>query len=145
VGWQQIVARAHYLVDTSAMVRVDRAPVASAIAPMLADGLVALCGPVIFELGFSARNQATHQSLMDRVDAFERAPTTDGDHRRAVEIQSALAQQGQHRAVSMVDALVASVAETRNLTVLHYDKDFDLIAAVTGQQMKWVVPQGSVA
>jgi len=45
----------------------------------------------------------------------------------------------------MVDALVASVAETRNLTVLHYDKDFDLTAAVTGQQMKWVVPQGSVA
>jgi len=126
------------------MVRVDRAAVASAIGPMLADGLVALCGPVIFELGYSARSASDHRSLVDRVDAFERAPTTDGDHRRALEIQSALVERGQHRAVSMVDALVASVAETRGLTVLHYDKDFDLIAGVTGQEMAWVVPQGSV-
>jgi len=29
----------------------------------------------------------------------------------------------------------------RNLTVLHYDADFDRIAAVTGH---WVVPAGSV-
>ena len=120
------------------------AALASAIGPMLADGIVALCGPVIFELGYSARNATAHRSLMDRVDAFERAPTTDGDHHRAVEIQSALAESGQHRAVSMVDALVAAVAETRGLTVLHYDKDFDLIAQVTRQATQWIVPQGSV-
>lgn len=112
---------------------------------MFADGLVALCGPVIFELGYSARNATSHQALVERVDAFERAPTTDGDHRRAVEIQASLAEQGQHRAVSLVDALVASVAETRGLTVLHYDRDFDLIAEVTNQPVEWVVPQGSVS
>lgn len=113
-------------------------------APLFADGLVALCGPVIFELGFSARTAADHAALMDRVDAFERAPTNDGDHQRATELQAELAQLGQHRAISMVDALVASVAETRGLVVLHYDKDFDLIATTTGQKMKWVVPQGSI-
>ena len=42
------------------------------------------------------------------------------------------------------DLLIAAVAERNALTVLHYDKDFDLIAKVTGQSMEWVVPAGSV-
>ena len=29
------------------------------------------------------------------------------------------------------------------MTVLHHDADFDTIAAVTGQDMEWVVPRGS--
>ena len=139
------MARAQYLIDTSAMVRLDRPAVASVLSPLLSDGLVALCGPVIFELGYSARTAADHQALFDRADAFERAPTTDGDHQRALELQSSLSKQGQHRAMSLVDALVAAVAETRGLVVLHYDKDFDLIAAITGQTTEWVVPQGSVS
>lgn len=28
--------------------------------------------------------------------------------------------------------------------MLHYDADFDLISAVTGQRSQWVVPAGSV-
>jgi hypothetical protein len=28
--------------------------------------------------------------------------------------------------------------------VLHYDDDYDRIAAVTGQPAQWVVPRGSV-
>jgi len=27
--------------------------------------------------------------------------------------------------------------------VLHYDRDFDLIAEVTGQPVEWVVPYGT--
>lgn len=138
------MARAEYLIDTSAMMRVDRPQVASILAPLFADGLVALCAPVIFELGFSARTAQDHAALMDRVDAFERAPTAEGDHERALQIQALLAEQGQHRAISLVDGLIAAVAETRNLTVLHYDKDFDLMSACTGQRTQWVVPQGSV-
>jgi len=38
----------------------------------------------------------------------------------------------------------AAAAETRDLVVLHYDADFDRIAAVTGQACEWVVPAGSV-
>jgi hypothetical protein len=29
--------------------------------------------------------------------------------------------------------------------LLHYDRDFDLIAAITGQPAEWIVPAGSVA
>jgi hypothetical protein len=30
------------------------------------------------------------------------------------------------------------------LSVLHYDADFDRIAAVTGQPHEWIVPKGSL-
>lgn len=52
---------------------------------------------------------------------------------RAVEVQLLLAGQGQHRAPSIPDVLIAAAAELAGLTVLHLDKDFELIAGITGQ------------
>jgi len=40
----------------------------------------------------------------------------------------ALAERGQHRAASLPDLLIAATGELAQLTVLHHDKDFDLIA-----------------
>ena len=34
------------------------------------------------------------------------------------------------------DLLIAAIAELTNLAVLHVDKDFELIAAVTGQSLE---------
>ena len=135
--------RAVYLADTSAFARLDRPHVAAAFAPLIAEGKVALCAPVAFELGFSARSKADHHAVMSRVDAFESVPTTDGDHRRALDFQRLLASGGRHRAISLVDALVAAIAESRNLIVLHYDADFELISAATGQPTQWIVERGS--
>jgi hypothetical protein len=55
---------------------------------------------------------------------------------RAVEILALLADRGQHRAPSIPDLIVAATAELAGLTVLHLDKDFEVIAAVTGQAME---------
>jgi predicted nucleic acid-binding protein len=55
---------------------------------------------------------------------------------RAVEVLAALAQRGQHRAPSLPDILVAATAEWSGLTLLHVDKDFELIAAVTQQPLE---------
>jgi len=44
-----------------------------------------------------------------------------------------LADRGRHRAPSVSDLIVAATAELAGLTVLHLDKDFELIAEVTGQ------------
>ena len=52
---------------------------------------------------------------------------------RAAEIQMLLADRGQHRAPSVPDLLIAATAELARLTVLHVDKDYDLIAAITAQ------------
>jgi predicted nuclease of predicted toxin-antitoxin system len=40
------------------------------------------------------------------------------------------------------DLVIAAAAAEHDATVLHYDRDFDLIAAVTGQPTRWIVPPG---
>ena len=53
-----------------------------------------------------------------------------------MEVQVALAGQGQHRAASLPDLLIAATAELAQFIVLHDDKDFELIADVTGQPIE---------
>ena len=48
------------------------------------------------------------------------------------------------RSVGLPDLLVAAVAEREHVTVLHYDADCDLVAQVTGQPLRWVVPRAAV-
>lgn len=138
------MARTRYLADTSVFARLTKPSVTAAFAPLAAGGQVALCSPVMFELGYSARNPNDYRELVDRLSSFPPVPVTDADHRRACEVQGALAARGQHRAISLVDGLVAAVAESRDLIVLHYDSDFELVAEVTGQETEWVVSRGSV-
>ena len=77
------------------------------------------------------------------MDAFELIETTADHVRRAKQVQRLLASKHQ-RGRKLPDLLVAAAAEDRGLTVLHYDADFDLIAALTGQPCEWVVPAGSI-
>lgn len=56
-----------------------------------------------------------------------------------------LARAGKHqRGRKIPDLLIAAAAEASDLIVLHYDADFDRIAAVTGQHCEWVLPAGSI-
>ena len=136
--------RLEYLADTSVFARLSKPSVAAAFAPMAVEGRVGLCPPVVFELGCSARNHEDYVALTDRLRAFAAVPVTDADHRRALEVQEALSAGGQLRALSLVDALLAAVAEARQLTIVHYDADFERVAAVTGQPHEWIVARGSV-
>src|SRR5262245_29449238 len=138
------MARLEYLADASVFARLSKPSVAAAFGPMVAEGRVGLCSPVVFELGFSARNHEDYVALTDRLRAFTAVPVTDADHRRALEVQEALSARGQLRALSLVDALLAAVAEARQLTIVHYDADFERVAAVTGQPHEWIVARGSV-
>ena len=61
---------------------------------------------------------------------------TPAAERRALDVQATLADRGHHRAPSIPDLLVAAIAEATRLTVLHADKDFDLIATITGQPVE---------
>lgn len=132
-----------YLADTSVYARLTKPPVSAAFALLAAEGRVALCAPVAFELGYSARSHDDYLTLADRLLAFPSVPATDADHRRALEVQALLSARGQHRALSLVDALVAAIAEARGLTILHYDSDFELVAEVTGQEDEWIVERGT--
>lgn len=137
------MVRLRYLVDTSVFARLTKPTVAAAFAPLAAGRQVALSNPVAFELGYAARSPDDYRELTGRLQSFPPAPTTDADHRRALEVQAALSARSQHRALSLVDALVAATAEARQLTVLHYDTDFELVAQITGQPHQWIVPRGS--
>jgi predicted nucleic acid-binding protein len=137
------VASTQYLADTSVFARLTKPGVTAAFAPLAAAGRVTLCPPVTFEVGFTARNQRDYEALVDRLFAFPSVQVTDADHRRALDVQAHLCARGQHRAVSLVDALVAAIAEARDMTVLHYDADFELVARVTKQEHQWVVKRGT--
>jgi predicted nucleic acid-binding protein len=65
-----------------------------------------------------------------------REHATPAAENRALDVQGILAQRGHHRAPSVPDLLVAAIAESADLTVLHVDKDFELIAEVTGQPLE---------
>jgi len=47
-----------------------------------------------------------------------------------------LAKKGQHRAPSIPDLLISATAKLTGMKVLHNDKDFELIAKVTGQSVE---------
>jgi predicted nucleic acid-binding protein len=131
-----------FVVDTSVFARLTKPVVAARFAPLAATARVAICAPVAFEVGYSARSDDDYVAITNRLASFPSLPVTDADHRRGLDVQASLAARGEHRALSLVDALVAAVAEARDLTVLHYDRDFELVSQVTGQPQEWIVEPG---
>jgi predicted nucleic acid-binding protein len=127
----------------SVLTRLREPSIRESIELRVQQGELARAGISDLEIGFSARDAAEWDRLADAVEAFELVETTDEHVRRARQVQRLLATKHQ-RGRKVPDLLIAAAAEARNLTVLHYDADFDRIAAVTGQSCQWVVPAGSV-
>lgn len=112
---------------------------------LLADE-VAICDMVRFELVYSSRNAAEMAAALARLDALRDCPVGKPEWERALDVYRRLAEQGgaHHRAVGHQDILIAAAAESAGATVLHYDEDFDRIAAVTGQPTRWIAERGSI-
>lgn len=127
-----------WLIDKSALVRLGTSPQAMEWASRIERGLVRITSITRLEVGFSARTVA------DLRDAELRPPLasmpveylTPAMEDRALEVQASLAERGMHRAASVPDLLIAAAAELAHLTVLHLDKDFELIAELTGQPVE---------
>jgi len=136
-----------YLIDTSAAVRVLVDPtVRKAWHETITAGVVALCDPVELELLYSAR------SLADRLrkkelfgELFGWVSTPDNVWTRTHQVQQLLTEHGQHRSAGVSDLLIAATAEVHDLTVLHYDRDFETVREVTGQATQWIAPPGTIA
>jgi hypothetical protein len=140
-----MAAVASYLADTSALARLTRPAVTAALTPLIEAGLVATCGVIEFELGWATRNGTEFDLVRaDREEGYEWLATHDEDWHRALDVQGVLWRTGHVRAVGFPDLLIAAVGEREQVTLLHYDSDYDLIAAVTGQPMRWVVQRGTV-
>jgi len=135
---------ARYLIDKSALARMPVEAVRARLAPILEAGEAATCSIIDLEVLFSARNAEEHERIRRRRSlAYESVPITETILQRAVEIQAELAKTGRHR-IPIPDLIIAAAAEVANLTLLHYDHDYDLIAEITGQPSEWVVQRGSI-
>jgi len=132
------MAMTTWLIDKSALARLASSPDAAEWATRIERGLVRIATVTRLEVGYSAR------SGLDLRTGFAQPPLasmpveymTPAIEDRAVEVLTLLADRGQHRAPSVPDLIIAATAELAGLTVLHHDKDFDVIADVTGQAVE---------
>ncbi len=127
-----------WLIDKSAYARLSVTPDADEWALRISRGLVRIAASTLLEVGYSARSGPSWTLMMTTAPLtfMPLEPATPSIERRAIEVQGMLARRGQHRAPSIPDLLVAATAEGARLTVLHADKDFDLIAEITGQPLE---------
>jgi predicted nucleic acid-binding protein len=132
-----------FLVDKSAFEQQRHHAQTDAILRELAAGnSLAVCEVVALELLYSARSPEDYEARWSDLAAFVWLPVDATVTRSALEIQRRLAALGQHRR-PIPDLLVAATALVHEATVLHYDRDFDVIAAATGQPTQWIIPRGS--
>ena len=128
-----------YLIDTSGMFRILQGELRKAWSDQLAAGVIAVCPVVELEFLYSARSLADRlekQRLMH--DLFGWVSMHERAYERAGEVQQLLTETGAHRSAGPVDLLIAATAERERLTVLCDDRDYQTVAAVTGQPVKLV-------
>ncbi len=95
----------------------------------------------VLEIGYSARRASEWQQLrhMPPLSLMPQLASSAATEARAIEVRGQLAARGHHRGPGVPDLLIAAIAEERSLTVLHVDRDFELIAEVTGQRVERLV------
>lgn len=137
------MALERYVADKSAFEQQRHSDAADRLLKALAaDGVLFMTEIVALELLYSARSNRDYE---DRWQGLSSLPWLHLDQEvsaRALDIQRQLAGKGQHRR-PIPDLLVAATALEHGATVLHYDKDFDLIAQATGLSARWIIPAGS--
>jgi predicted nucleic acid-binding protein len=132
-----------YLLDNSALQRRTKARAKATLDELNERGVLAVCGPVEMEVMYSARNDHEAARIRQWLLGFDYLPMPDEVWDRAKEVQRLAIKKGFHRALSMPDLLIAATAERHGVTVLHYDADFDMIATITDQPIRWVAAPGT--
>jgi predicted nucleic acid-binding protein len=137
------VSAAQFLIDTSALARFMRGDAEQyGWDRAAAAGLIATCPVTELEFFYSARSAEDRaQGIDDMRLLFGWVPVDDRAYDRAWRVQELLTRKGQHRSAGPVDLVVAATAELQGLTLLHRDRDFECIAAVTGQPLQWYGPE----
>jgi predicted nucleic acid-binding protein len=132
-----------YLIDKSALATAVDPLVGERLRRLSESGLLATCSIVDLEVLYSARSSEDCDAIADELAGFEHIPIDETVLERARSVQRLLASIGQHR-LSVPDLIIAAAAEANGATVLHYDRDFERISAVTGQAHECVAALGSI-
>jgi len=127
-----------WLIDKSALVRLAASADAAQWADRIERGLVRITTVTRLEIGYSARSgpdlrTGLHEPPLAAMPVEYLTPAIED---RVVEVQTLLADRGQHRAPSIPDLIIAATAELAGLTDLHLDKVCEIVATVTGQPLE---------
>jgi predicted nucleic acid-binding protein len=135
------------LADTSAWQLSRRRPeLQASFSQKTVEGLIGTCAMVSLELLQSVRNGREFDERRVEMDELPQFPIAAREWERAIDVYRELAHQGgaHQRSVGHADLLIAAAAESAGVELLHYDEDFDRVAAITGQPTRWIVPRGSL-
>ena len=101
--------------------------------------------PIRLEVLFSAQSARDYDAISRELDALHQLPCDSSVLLRALEVQRLLAHSRPlHHRVAIPDLIIAAIAELSGAAVWHYDRDFDRIAGVTGQEVSWLAQPGSL-
>jgi predicted nucleic acid-binding protein len=134
------------LIDNSAWARRRLPGARERLAAAMEAGDIAVCLPFLLEAGYSARSGDDHSALRTDLALLPRVSIDSNVERWAIRAQGELAVVGHHR-LPPADIVIAACAHRTGHAVLHYDRDYDLIAAHTTLEFEsdWVAPAGSLA
>jgi hypothetical protein len=137
------------LLDNSAWSRLLSGGVPEDRAAMVVERMgehrLATCLPLLLEAGYSARSVADMRAILSRLEQLPRLAVDDAVERLALAAHRQLAEVGHHR-LSPIDVVIAACAHEAGGGVLHYDRDYDLIAAHTQLSFEsvWVAEAGTL-
>ncbi len=135
------------LADTSAwQLSRRRTDLQAAFTQKTIEGHIGTCAMVSLELLQSVRNGREFDERKVQMGELPQFPIAAREWARAIDVYRELAHRGgaHQRSVGHADLLIAAAAESAGLELLHYDEDFERIAAITGQPTCWIVPRGSL-
>lgn len=138
------------LIDNSAWARLESDSLAdirrAEVAELIRVGEIGVCTPFLLEAGWSARSADDHEAVLVDLLALPRCAIDRDVEEAAVAAQRDLARRGHHRSASPSDLLIAACAHIHGAGVLHYDRDYDVLAELTGLRFEsqWLAPAGSV-
>ena len=138
------MADPRYLVDTSVLARAGIEQVGDRLEALALAGKFWTCRMVDLEVVYASRAKDVHDTITER-RALPEAPVTPAVLERALSIAGSLAARSKHRGAKPADLIIAAAAEAQGLVILHYDDDYDRIAAITGQPTEWIARRGSLA
>jgi predicted nucleic acid-binding protein len=139
------VAGRIYLADTSVFVLQSKhSIVRDQFAKLLSEGRLAACQLTALEYLNNAPDPSGYEVLWGALHGMRWIDVDTHALDRALEVHRQLAATSQHRNFRLPDLIIAATAQLHGATVLHYDADYDRIAALTGQSTEWVAERGSL-
>lgn len=139
------MAAAVYLTDTSVYaLRIQYPAVRERYDALMIAGRLAACQMGALEVLNTAPDPRRYEAAWASLHTQRWIDVDTSAMNRAMDVHRKLAKQSQHRNFRLPDLIIAATAELNGATVLHYDRDYDRIADVTGQPVEWVVPRGSL-